>query len=287
MPIGPALVVGFAAEARVARLCGWQVAIGGGTTAGAAHAAQRLIAAGATGIVSFGLAGGLDPTLTAGTLIVAEAVAAYGRVWRTDASLSARLGGTTGHLSLGLDRVIASPAEKRDLSQETGASLVDMESGAVAVVATEARVPFAVLRAICDPADRALPPAALVALDDAGRLGAARLAMSVLVNPGQLAALFGLARDAAAARRALRSRAMRIGPEGIGSKGIGPEGIGSKGIGSKGIGQEGIGQEGILPRGIGSGPVAPTEVRSDGNPIRPQGSAPEESWPNGAWPNGA
>jgi adenosylhomocysteine nucleosidase len=209
----PALLVGFAAEAKVARLSGWQVAIGGGTTEGAARTAQRLIDAGATGIVSFGLAGGLDPTLRAGTVIVAESVAAYGRMWPTDCILNTRLGGTTGHLCLGLDRAVASADEKLRLKRETGASLVDMESGAVAMVAAAARVPFAVLRAICDPADRALPPAALVALDTAGRIAAARLAMSVLASPGQVMALFGLARDAAAARRALRARAKQISPD--------------------------------------------------------------------------
>jgi adenosylhomocysteine nucleosidase len=216
----PALVVGFAAEARVARLSGWQVAIGGGTTQGAALAARALIDAGAVGIISFGLAGGLDPSLPAGTVVVAEAVAANGRVWPADPDLSRRLGGITGHLCLGLDRVVVSADEKRHLNRETGAALVDMESGAVAAVASQSGVPFAVLRAICDPADRALPPAALVALDGAGRLAAARLAMSILANPGQLGALLGLARDAAMARKALRSRAMRISPNGILPAGI-------------------------------------------------------------------
>jgi adenosylhomocysteine nucleosidase len=107
---------------------------------------------------------------------------------------------------------VASADEKLRLNLTTGASLVDMESGAVAMVAAAARVPFAVLRAICDPADRALPPAALVALDTAGRLAATRLAMSLLVNPRQVMALFGLARDATAARRALRARAMQFSP---------------------------------------------------------------------------
>jgi adenosylhomocysteine nucleosidase len=210
----PSLVVGFAAEARVAHLSGWPVAIGGGTTEGAAHAVKRLIEAGATGIVSFGLAGGLDPNLPAGSLIVADSVTAYGRVWPTDPYLNARLGGSTGHLCLGLDRVVASKGEKQRLSQETGASLVDMESGAVAAVAAALGVPFAVLRAICDTADRNLPPAALVALDTVGRLSAARIAMSIMARPVQLGELFGLARDAASARRALRVRAMQMSPTG-------------------------------------------------------------------------
>jgi adenosylhomocysteine nucleosidase len=213
-PGAPALLVGFAAEAKVARRSGWHVAIGGGTTEGAAVAAWDLIDAGATGIVSFGLAGGLDPALPPGTLIVAEAVAADGQVWRTDPGLNARLGGHTGQLCLGLEHIVVSTEEKRQLRRRTGASAVDMESGAVAAVAAAAGVPFAVLRAVCDPADRALPPAALVALDTAGRVGAARVVMSVLTNPSQVGALMRLARDAAVARRALLTRAMRLAPKG-------------------------------------------------------------------------
>jgi adenosylhomocysteine nucleosidase len=218
----PALLVGFAAEARVARLSGWRVAVGGGTALGATLAARQLIASGATGIVSFGFAGGLDPALPSGILIIAEAVAAYGRVWPTDSALSARLGGTTGHLCLGSDRAVASTDEKRRLNRETGAATVDMESGAIAKVATEARVPFAVLRAICDPADRALPPAALVALDAMGRLTVQRMAMSILTSPRQVVSLLDLARDAAAARRALRSCAVGLSHKAAG-KSAGPE----------------------------------------------------------------
>jgi adenosylhomocysteine nucleosidase len=247
---GPALVVGFAAEARVARLTGWPVAIGGGTTAGAARIVRRLIDAGATGIVSFGLAGGLDPRLPAGALVVPEAVTTDGNIWPTDPILNARLGGTTGHLCLGFNRVVVSADEKRRLSQESGASLVDMESGAVAVAAAEASVPFAVLRAICDPAHRTLPPAALVALDTAGRLLGARLAMSILTRPGQLAALFALARDAAAARRALRVRAMRMWPDRVRLAGGLPEGILPGGIFPEGVLPDAMLAEEPLPEGI-------------------------------------
>lgn len=206
----PSFLVGFSAEASVARLTGWPVAIGGGTAEGARREALRSIEEGATGIVSFGLAGGLDPAHAAGTLIVPRAVIADGRIWPADPALSARLGGTTDDLCLGVDHVVASAAEKRRLHQETGASFVDMESAAIAAVAGAAGIPFAVLRAICDPARRDLPPAALVALDREGRLAFAPLLRSLVTDPAQIWTLIGLARDAAAARRALRSRALRI-----------------------------------------------------------------------------
>jgi adenosylhomocysteine nucleosidase len=208
----PVFLAGFVAEARIARRSGWPVGIGGGTTAGAAQTARQLIESGATGLVSFGLAGGLDPALPAGTLVVPRAVIADGSSWPTDAELSFRLGGTTAHMCLGLDRIVAFPAEKDRLWRETGAHLVDMESGAVAAIATAAGLPFAVLRAICDPADRTLPPVALIALNPAGRVSLGRIVWSVLTDPGQVGALFALARDAAAARRALRSRIAAMQP---------------------------------------------------------------------------
>jgi len=211
----PGFVVGFAAEARIARGLRWPVTVGGGSPGGATAAARRLVEKGAIGLISFGLAGGLDATLPAGTLVVADAVRAGGREWRTDPALNARLGGATGHLCLGVDRIIAGQAEKRRLGRETGAAIADMESAAVAAVAEAAGLPFAVLRAICDPAGRALPPAALVALDLSGRLVPARIAWSILTHPGQVPTLLSLAREAAMARAALRRRlaALRNVPE--------------------------------------------------------------------------
>ena len=153
--------------------------------------------------------------MPAGTLVVADMVRAGDTLWRTDPDLNARLGGATGQVCLGVDRIIAGQAEKRRLGRETGAAIADMESAAVAAVAEAAGLPFAVLRAICDPAGRALPPAALVALDGSGRLAPARIAWSVLTLPGQIPTLLALAGEAAMARTALRRRlsALRNAPE--------------------------------------------------------------------------
>jgi hypothetical protein len=61
--VGTVIVVGLKAEALLARRLGVPVMIGGGTAAGAEMAARRAVAEGATALVSFGLAGGLDPSL--------------------------------------------------------------------------------------------------------------------------------------------------------------------------------------------------------------------------------
>jgi adenosylhomocysteine nucleosidase len=71
-------------------------------------------------------------------------------------------------------------------------------------VAARHGLPFAVVRVICDPAGRALPPLALAALDGQGRIGAGRVLGSLLRHPGQVPALLELARDAWRARATLR-----------------------------------------------------------------------------------
>src|SRR5215469_12254574 len=145
------VVVGMRAEARIARRCWSRVAIGG-------EAAGGLLDGGATALLSFGLAGGLDPTLRPGAVVVPEAVISRGVRYATaeDVDGLAR----PGHdiLLLGADTPVATIEEKRRLWGETGAAAVDLESGEVARVATERGVPFGVLRVVCDPAARSLPP---------------------------------------------------------------------------------------------------------------------------------
>jgi adenosylhomocysteine nucleosidase len=200
------VVVGLAAEARIARRLGWLVAIGGGTAAGAENAAQRLVNEGAEALVSFGLAGGLDRALRPGALIVPSAVLARDERYATDPALSRVLGGMTPHHVLGADAIVASAKEKRRFRDRTGAAAVDLESGAVARLAALHGLPFAVLRAICDPADGTLPPAAVAALDTRGAVHVWRVLGSVAAQPQQIPALLALAADAVAARRSLLGR---------------------------------------------------------------------------------
>jgi adenosylhomocysteine nucleosidase len=208
MPI--AVVVGMAAEARIARRLGWPVAVGGGTAEGVEPAARRLISEGAGALVSFGLAGGLDPSLRPGALIVPSIVIDDSHRYAADPNLSRILGGETSHALLGTSTVVASVADKQRLHRDSGAAATDMESAAVARIASQHAIPFAVLRAICDPADRALPPAALAALDARGAIAISRVLASLVSHPAQLAALFALARHAAIARSTLVARVRQI-----------------------------------------------------------------------------
>ncbi|HEX4170941.1 MAG TPA: hypothetical protein VHY82_00515 [Acetobacteraceae bacterium] len=205
----------MAAEARIARRLGWRVAIGGGTAAGAEVAADQLIGSGARALVSFGLAGGLDPALRPGTIIVPSAVILDDMAYPTDPELTHRLGGATPHVSVAADQLAASAAAKCRLYRATAAAAVDLETGPVARAARAKGLPFAVLRAICDPADRCLPPAAVVALDAYGAIAAWRVLRSLARRPNQLPALFDLAADAAAGRRALIRRMKELVQAGV------------------------------------------------------------------------
>lgn len=197
------IVVGMAAEAKLVWRTGCAVGIGGGSPLGARRMARTLVDDGVTSLISFGLAGGLDPALPPATLILPETVSSNGRSYRCDPELRALLEGDSIPALMAAEAAVSAAAEKQRLWRETGAGAVDLESGAVAEVAAEAGIPFAVMRAICDPATRDLPRSAVEGLDSSGRIAFARIARILALNPREIVGLAALARDAARARRSL------------------------------------------------------------------------------------
>jgi len=188
----------------------------GAHSARAAQAAAELVASGADALLSFGFAGGLDPSLRPGDVVVgAGVVARNGRTHATDDVLAQRLcaalDAATCRWSAGMvadtDQVVDSPAAKRMLFARTRALIVDMESRAVA----EAGMPFAILRTVVDPAERALPTSALAALKPNGRINSFALLGGLLRRPREIGILLALARDNAAARESLSRAAAAVG----------------------------------------------------------------------------
>jgi adenosylhomocysteine nucleosidase len=141
-------------------------------------------------VISAGFAGGLDPKLRRGDLLIVEQVVdASGQQIDVDIGLDhAALGESSGvHAGrlLTVDRVVRRPEEKRQLAERFQAAAVDMESFAVAEVCRRHDVHFLGVRAVTDTVDDPLPADVERLLHQ--RSGAARLgaALSTLLNrPG-------------------------------------------------------------------------------------------------------
>ncbi len=207
--------VGLAREARIAESGQVHAVIGGGDEAGLADGLKRAVAQGAAGIISFGIAGGLDPALKPGACIVGSAVSEGNRRWRADASWSKKLLAALPRAVFaeiaGIDRPVVTVEHKRLLRSMSGAAAVDMESHVAGRVAAEAGLPFAIVRVICDPADRPLPPAALAGMRRDGTTNPGAVLASLLTQPSQLFALLGLAGDARLAFSELKRRRKSAG----------------------------------------------------------------------------
>jgi len=148
--------------------------------------------------------------LRPGNILVPKAVRLDGQILPCDAALCARLGGPTDHLLLAGDTLLDTADVKRNVWHALAAHAIDLETAAVVRAALAHGLPFAVLRAVCDPANASLPPAARAALDIDGGIGLWRVAQSLIRHPRQIPDLLDLARDADTARRALKQRVAKI-----------------------------------------------------------------------------
>ncbi len=176
------------------------------------------------GVISFGVAGGLDPSLKSGDVVVATEVMAGDARWLAGLALNEDLIATValgrrrvvrGGLA-GVEQVVAAQACKAALRSETGAAAVDMESHIAAAYAAEAGLPFAALRVISDPAGRALPALARSAIKPNGDLDLRKILHGVVRNPRTLSSLVSTGIDFNRALRSLRGcRSFLLGGEGL------------------------------------------------------------------------
>jgi hopanoid-associated phosphorylase len=206
------VVTGMAFEARIARGEGVEVVYAARADL-LERALNAAVARGCSGIVSFGTAGGLAPDLEPGALIVADAVEGpFGRIetdrrWADRLAASMATGPLASRLKRGSMAAVAAPLitadDKRALNRSTGALAVDMESHIAGATAAAQRVPFAVCRAIVDPAWRTLPSAAPAGLRDDGSTALGPILRELIRQPSQLGALIQVAVDARAARISL------------------------------------------------------------------------------------
>lgn len=189
---------------------GTLLSVSGIGCAAAALAARALVKAGATALASWGVAGGLDPALSAGTIFLpSEVIASDGTVLQTACHWRGRLGAAiAAHRPLVHGRLLTTShaiggvAAKAAVFAETGAAAVDMESVAVAQIAGINGLPFIAVRVIVDTAQDVLPRM-LMAASRSGHVQAWRLIGALALAPADLAPLIRLAQRYRAANRSL------------------------------------------------------------------------------------
>ncbi|MDE2068375.1 MAG: phosphorylase [Bradyrhizobium sp.] len=217
------IVTGLVQEARIAAGPGMTVICSSSDPQQLRALLATLDSSSFRGVISFGVAGGLDPALKSGDVVVATEVLAGDARWLAGLALNEELitrvglGGSRvvrGGLA-GVERVIAARAGKAALWSKTGAAAVDMESHIAAAYAARSGLSFAALRVISDPASRALPPIALGAIKPNGDIDLRKVLRDVARNPMSLRALVSTGIDFNRALRSLRGcRNFLLGREG-------------------------------------------------------------------------
>ena len=215
------IACGLQREARIIARPGVTVIAGGGDAVRLEAALEAAVAAGVNAVLSSGLAGALDPALKAGDVVVGDLLPGEGRAAGLQTWLAEQLPQAVSGSVIGVESIIATVAEKRDLYARTGAIAVDMESHIAARVAARHGLPFAIVRTISDAADQALPPAALVGMKPDGGMALGAVLASLARNPVQLPALIATGRGAGKAFAALGRLYDVLGRSGIGRLDLG------------------------------------------------------------------
>ena len=211
MDLRPLLIVtGLIQEARIAAGPGMAVICSSSSTEQLRSLLTVVDPNSIRGVISFGVAGGLDPDLKTGDVVVASDVMMGAERWAALESLNEdlierlalRQRRVVSGTLVGAEEVLTGHSFKTTLRSETGAVAVDMESHIAAAYAEKVGLPFAALRVISDPAHRALPELARGAIKPNGQVDLKVVVRGVARNPVLLRDLVTTGLDF---NRALRS----------------------------------------------------------------------------------
>lgn len=207
------VITGLAQESKIAAGPGVSHVVCSGSDPGRLR--NRLAALDPTGlraVISFGIAGGLAPSLRSGDVVVATSIIAQQAAWKVPASVVAAVVGRVrasgvsvmeGAL-VGVEEPVLLPSVKAAIHRETEAIAVDMESHIGAAYAAANDLPFAAIRVISDPAVRALPPLAKRALKADGRVDFGAVLSGLARAPMEISTLIRAGGDAGRAFAGLR-----------------------------------------------------------------------------------
>jgi nucleoside phosphorylase len=159
-------------------------------------------------VVSAGFAGALTAEHKIGDVILSTRVMdADETTWRT--SIPLEIGELGCGSLLTWPTVVTTAKEKRELFDRFGASVVDLESAAIADRCAHKRVRFAAIRAVSDDADTSFSPR-LASLIAGGTLTPRQAVVAMVCYPGLIGEFWRLAADTRTAAHNLAAALLRI-----------------------------------------------------------------------------
>jgi len=168
----------------------------------AAAATQRLLQHDIDALISWGVAGAIDPELKVGDMLISETVFYRDKKFTSSLSwfnniikeLQSKFSNVRSGLIVSNTEICSSIENKQSLYKNTGAVAVDMESGAIAEIAYSKKIDFITIRAISDDANTIIPGVVLNNTDPLGRPDLFPFLFSCIKQPGQIIDLFKLAK---------------------------------------------------------------------------------------------
>lgn len=157
-------------------------------------------------VIVVGFAGGLDPALSVGSIVVGERII-------DEAGASIPLApfflndAIVGPL-LSVRELVESPERKKTLFDQTGARAVDMESAGIAAACQQAGISVSVIRAISDDAMQSLPRIFTSFMKPNGDIAILKAIWLILTRPALWPVLARVGQNAALAAQSL-SAALR------------------------------------------------------------------------------
>lgn len=213
-----AVVTGMRAEARIASgMAGVRTIVAGTNTSRLHEQIERAIGDGARGVMSFGVSGGICPSVAPGHVLVAREVVhgneRYAACPDWSAWLLTRIPDARHAVFAGSEKPLGCIHEKAALRATTAAVSVDMESHVAAQLADRHDLPFAAVRVVADGHNRPIPGSALAGFGAEGEIDVLGVIAALMRRPHELPALIRLSADSRAAFAALFRCGSRLSAE--------------------------------------------------------------------------
>ena len=163
-----------------------------------------------SGVVSFGIAGGLNPNYKTGSVLLPSNVLTSDKgsiptndCWRSSIAKNWP-SANQQTLQLGVNEPVTDKVDKERLYRTHKAHAVDMESHIIGTYAQKRNIPFLILRSVADTSDTAIPEVALSGLDKNGKATPFKLIKKIFERPGDIKGLVTLAIQTNVALRELK-----------------------------------------------------------------------------------